>query len=158
MATINATLNVSSADLTSNALSLTRTMTMTKAGTNTGLEFTSGLVTRKLTSVTQIDLVPTGAQVYGTPTANAADDSTVSAGKLYIKNTGSSTTDFVTIGLGDATGGEELDDGTSQITLGKLYGGEWMLIPYHGLANVGDVLAKPSTAEPMTIEFMLFFE
>jgi len=158
MATINATLNVTSADLSSSALALSKSMTMTKAGTTTGLEFTSGLIRRKLTAVTQIDLVATGAQAYGTPTANAADGSVVSAGKLYIKNTGSSSTDFITIGLGDATGAEELDDGTSQISLGKLFGGDWMLIPYHGLANVGDVLVKPSTAEAMTIEWMLFFE
>jgi len=153
MATINATLSVSSADLSSSTLALSKTMTMTKAGTKTGLEFTSGLIRRKLTAVTQIDLVATGAQAYGTPEATA-----VNANKLYIKNTGSSSTDFVTIGLGDATGAEELDDGTSQITLGKLYGGEWMIIPYHGKADVGDVLAKPSTAEATTIEFMLFFE
>ena len=153
MATINATLNVSSGDLSSSGLSLSNTMTMTKAGTATGLEFSSGLIKRKLTSVTQIDLVATGAQVYGTPEATA-----VNANKLYIKNTGSSSTDFVTIGLGDATGAEELDDGTSQITLGKLYGGEWMIIPYNGVANVGDVLVKPSTAEVTTVEWMLFFE
>ena len=153
MATINATLSVSSADLTSNSLALSKTMSMTKAGSAIGLEFTSGLIRRKLTSVTQIDLVATGAQAYGTPEATA-----VNANKLYIKNTGSSSTDFITIGLGDATGAEELDDGTSQITLGKLYGGDWMLIPCHGVANVGDVLAKPSTAEAMTIEWMLFFE
>ena len=153
MATINATISVTSADLTSSPLALNKTMTMTKAGTNTGLEFTSGLIRRKLTAVTQIDLVATGAQAYGTPVASA-----INANKLYIKNTGSSSVDFVTIGLGDATGAEELDDGTSQISLGKLFGGDWMLIPCHGLANVGDVLAKPSTAEPMTIEWMLFFE
>jgi hypothetical protein len=152
MATINATISISSADLSSNPLALTKTMTMTKAGLNTGLEFTSGLVRRKLTSETQIDLITTGAQMYGTPTA------TTNANKLYIKNTGSSSTDFVTIGMGDATGDEELNDGTSQITLGKLYGGDWMLIPYHGATDVGDVLVKPSTAEVTTIEWMLFFE
>tara|TARA_R100001443_G_scaffold107351_1_gene117163 strand:- start:6676 stop:7143 length:468 start_codon:yes stop_codon:yes gene_type:complete len=155
MATITATLNVSSSDLTSSSLSLSKTMTMTKDTSATvagdGLEFTSGLVRRKYTAVTEVDLVPTGAQVYGTPTASKA-------GKLYIKNTGSSTTDFVSIGLGDATGAEELDDGTSKITLGKLYGGEWMIIPYHGATNVGDVLVKPSTAEATTVEWMLFFE
>jgi len=156
MATINATLSVNSTDLSSSALALTKTMTMKKAGANTGLEFTSGLVKRKLTAVTQIDLITTGAQMYGTPTASNVTAG--AAGKLYIKNTGSSTTDFVTIGLGDATGAEELDDGTSQITLGKLYGGDWMLIPYHGATNVGDVLVKPSTAEATTIEWMLFFE
>ena len=44
MATINATLSVSSGDLSSSSLALNKTMTMTKAGTTTGLEFTSGLV------------------------------------------------------------------------------------------------------------------
>jgi len=152
MATINAILNVASSDLSSSALALTNQMTMTKAGTNTGLEFTSGLVRRKLTATTEIDLVTTGAQMYGTPTA------TTNANKLYIKNTGSSSTDYISIGMGDATGAEELDDGTSKITLGKLFGGDWMIIPYHGLTNVGDVLVAPSTAEATTIEWMLFFE
>ena len=155
MATINATLNVSSADLSSSPLSLSKTMTMTKAGTTTGLEFTSGLVRRKLTSVTQIDLIGTGAQVYGTPTA------TTNANKIYIKNTGSSSTDYVDIAIGDsnADAGEELlaTGGNSKITLGKLFGGDWMIIPFHG-ASDNDILAIPSTAEATTIEWMLFFE
>ena len=155
MATINATLNVASADLSSSALALTKTMTMTKAGTNTGLEFTSGLVRRKLTATTLIDLVTVGAQMYGTPTA------TTNANKLYIKNTGSSSTDYISVLIGDSEtdSGEELlaTGGNSQITLGNLYGGDWMLIPFHGASN-NDVLVKPSTAEATTIEWMLFFE
>jgi len=156
MATINATISVASTDLTSSPLALSKTMTMTKAGTNTGLEFTSGLVRRKLTAVTEIDLIPTGEQIYGTP--QASDVTAGAAGKLYIKNTGSSSVDYIEIGLGDVGQANEINDNTSKITIGHLYGGDWMLIPYHGLADVGDVLAKPSTAEPMTIEWMLFFE
>ena len=152
MATINATITVTSSDLTSSPLSLSKTMTMHKAGSSNGLELTSVLVTRKFTAVTEVDLVTTGAQMYGTPTA------TTNANKLYIKNTGSSSTDYLSIGMGDATGGEELDDGSSKITLGKLFGGDWMIIPYHGATNVGDVLVKPSTAEETTVEWMLFFE
>ena len=155
MATINATLNVSSTDLASSPLSLSKTMTMKKAGTNNGLEFTSGLIRRKLTSTTQIDLVTVGAQMYGTPTASVAN-------KIYIKNTGSSSTDYVHIRIGDAAGTnptEELyaDADASYITLGKLYGGDWMLIPFEGTAN-NDIVVAPSTAEATTIEWMLFFE
>lgn len=152
MATINATINVNSADLTSSPLALSRTMTMTKAGTKTGLEFTSGLVRRKLTATTEIDLVTVGAQMYGTPTATVAN-------KLYIKNTGSSSTDYIAIAIGDATGDEELlaAGGDSKVTIGNLYGGDWMLIPFGGAANM-DILVKPSTAEATTIEWMLFFE
>jgi len=154
MATINATISVSSADLTSSALAISNTMTMTKAGTTTGLEFTSGLVRRKLTATTAIDLVTVGAQMYGTPTASVAN-------KIYIKNTGSSSVDYIDIAIGDkdADAGEELlaTGGNSKITLGKLFGGDWMLIPFEGSAN-NDIIVVPSTAEATTIEWMLFFE
>ena len=155
MATIDATLSLNSSDLSSSALALTKTMTMKKAGINTGLEFTSGLVRRKLTATTAIDLITVGAQMYGTPTA------TTNANKLYVKNTGSSSTDYVDIAIGSsaADAGEELlaTGGNSKITLGKLFGGDWMLIPFHGAAE-NDIVAIPSTAEAMTIEWMLFFE
>ena len=154
MATINATINLASSDLSSTPLAITKTMTMTKAGTNTGLEFTSGLIRRKLTATTVIDLVTVGAQIYGTPTASKSN-------KLYIKNTGSSSTEYVEIAIGDSESdvGEELlaTGGNSKITLGRLYGDEWMLIPFEGTSN-NDIIATPSTAEVTTIEFMLFFE
>ena len=154
MATINATISVSSADLTSSALAISNTMTMTKAGTTTGLEFTSGLVRRKLTATTAIDLVTVGAQMYGTPTASVAN-------KIYIKNTGSSSVDYIDVAIGDkdADAGEELlaTGGNSKITLGKLFGGDWMLIPFEGSTN-NDIIVVPSTAEATTIEWMLFFE
>ena len=152
MATINATLSVSS-DITT-GLTLSKSMTMTKAGTSNGLEFTSGLVRRKLTATTLIDLVTVGAQMYGTPTASKAN-------KLYIKNTGSSTTDYIDVAIGDSEtdSGEELlaTGGNSKITLGKLFGGEWMIIPFEGSTN-NDIIVAPSTAEATTIEWMLFFE
>ena len=60
MATISANINISSADITSSAINISNTMTMTKAGTNTGLDFSSGLISRKFTAVTEVDLVATG--------------------------------------------------------------------------------------------------
>ena len=157
MATINATINLTSPDIASSPLSLSKTMMMTKAGSCNGLELSSGLVTRKFTATTLVDLVTIGEQMYGTPTASVAN-------KLYIKNTGSSTTDYVSIAIGDKAGGspeaaEELlaTAGESYITLGRLYGGDWMLIPFEGTSN-NDVLIAPSTAETTTVEWMLFFE
>ena len=92
--------------------------------------------------------------MYGTPTSAGAN-------KLYIKNTGSSSVDYIDIAIGDndADAGEELlaTGGNSKITLGKLFGGDWMLIPFQGSAN-NDVIVVPSTAEATTIEWMLFFE
>ena len=151
MATINAAITLTS-DITSSATNFNKSMTMTKAGSTTGLEFSSGLISRKYTAVTEVDLVVAGAQLYGTPTA------TTNANKLYIKNTGSSSTDYVTIGIGTATQTQEIDDDTSNNHIGRLYGGDWMLIPFNGLATNNDITVKPSTAEVTTIEWMLFFE
>ena len=53
MATTTATLTLSSADLTGDALSLSTTTTLTKAGTLTGLDQTTG-VGRKTTSSTSL--------------------------------------------------------------------------------------------------------
>ena len=161
MATINATISVSSADLSSNSLSLSRTMTMTKhttsSGAGDGLEFTSGLVRRTFTSTDHVDLITSGAQNYGTPTASDSN----AANKIYIKNTGSSTTDYFEVGLGTSSGsGTATSDaiGGTHLAIGRPYGGDWMLIPGHLKATVGDVTIKPSTAEKMSIEFMVFFE
>ncbi len=158
MATINATINISSSDLTSSSLGVSRTMTMTKDTSSErvgdGLEFSSGLIRRKLNATTLIDLVTVGAQMYGTPTASKAN-------KLYIKNTGSSSTDYIDVAIGDSEtdSGEELlaTGGNSKITLGRLYGGDWMLIPFEGTSN-NDIMVAPSTTETTTVEWMLFFE
>ena len=154
MATINATIAINSSDLTSSPISINNTMEMMKAGTCHGLENTSGLVRRSFTSTTTVDLVTVGAQMYGTPTASVAN-------KLYIKNTGSSSTDYIDVAIGDSEtdSGEELlaTGGNSKITLGKLFGGEWMIIPFEGSTN-NDIIVAPSTAEATTIEWMLFFE
>ena len=157
MATINATVSVNSNDLTSNTLALSKTMTMTKAGTNTGLEFTSGLVRRTFTSTNHVDLITAGAQNYGTPTASDSG----SASKVYIKNTGSDSTQYFEVGLGTSSGsGTPTTDaiGGTHLALGRLYGGDWMLVPYHGKATVGDITVQPSTAEKMAIEYIIFFE
>ena len=154
MATINATISIASPDLTTSPLSLNKTMTLTKAGTTTGLEQTSGITRRKLTSTDQVNLVATGLQNYGTPTATA------NSNKLYIKNTGTSTTDYVLIGLGDAGGGTPSTDAVNgdAMTIGRLYGGDWMFIPFHGVADVGDVWIQPSSSSTVSVEYILFFE
>jgi len=160
MATTQATLTIGS-DITDNGFSLSRTMTMTKHTTATrvgdGLEFTSGLVRRTFTSLNHVDLITSGAQNYGTPTASDSN----AANKIYIKNTGTSSTDYFEIGLGTSSGsGTATTDaiGGTHLALGKLYGGDWLLIPGHLKATVGDITIKPSTAEKMSVEYMVFFE
>ena len=156
MAIINATLSVNS-DVTSSGMSISKSMTMNKAGTINGIEFTSGLVRREFTSTNHVDLITSGAQNYGTPTASDS----AAANKIYIKNTGTDSTQYFEVGLGTSSGsGTATSDaiGGTHLALGRLYGGDWLLIPGHLKATVGDITVQPSTAEKMTCEFMVFFE
>ena len=140
MATINATVTIGS-DITGQNVSISKTMQMTKAGTTLGLENTSGLSAKTVQTTTAFKL-------FGN-----ADASTLKASKVYIRNTGSSSTDFFYIGFG-----EDLAAATIE-TIGKLYGNDWMLIPWDAVAaTTHDIYAKASTAEVMTLEFMAFIE
>ena len=139
MATINASVTLTT-DIIS-GVSITKNMAMTKAGTTTGLDNTSGLSAKTVQSTTAFKLF------------DNADATTGKASKVYIRNTGSSSTDYFYIGFG-----EDLDAATIE-TIGKLYGNDWMLIPWDAVAATShDIYAKASTAEAMTIEFMAFIE
>ena len=141
MATINANISLSTNIYAGNNISFNKSMTMTKAGTNVGLENTSGLNAKSVTSTTAFKLF------------DNTDATTLKASKVYIRNTGSSTRDFFYIGFG-----EDLAAATVE-TIGRLYGGDWMLIPWDAVAATShDIYAKASTAEPMTIEFIAFIE
>ena len=140
MATINASINISS-DIMSYPININKSMTMKKAGSCHGLEETSGLNHKKVASTTRFLLF------------SNSDASASGASKVYVRNTGSSKTDYFVVGYG-----EDLGDATVE-TIGKLYGGDWMLIPWDAVAaTTHDIYAFSSTAEAMTIEFMAFTE
>ena len=80
MATITAALNVNS-DISSYGLTINNTMTMTKAGTNNGLERTSGLQRKYLTTLNEVDLLQGAAGTVADMTVAV----TASAAKVYIK-------------------------------------------------------------------------
>ena len=107
MATTTATITLSSADLTGDALSLSTTATLTKAGTLTGLDQTTGVGRKTTTSSSQYTLV------------DKADYSDDKAHKVYIKNTSTVATENAAITV------------ESQL-LGRLYAGDWCLLPYNG--------------------------
>ena len=130
MATTTATLTLSSADLTGDALSLSTTATLTKAGTVTGLDQTTGVGRKTTTSTSQYTLV------------NKADYSDDKAHKVYIKNTSTVATENAII------------TSESQL-LGRLYAGDWCLLPYNGDQ---DIKITPSVATAFTIEFAVIYE
>ena len=132
MATTTATLTISSADLTSNPLAITTSSTLYKAGTTIGLEQTTGL-SKKVYAAAQSNTTLISAGDY-------ADDT---HSRVYIRNSGSSSTDFFTIELG-----------ASNIVLGRLYGGDFLFIPYEGEQTI----KISSSTTNMELEFMVINE
>ena len=150
MATINATLSLSSSDLSSNSLSLSNTMTMTKAGTLDGLEKTTGLHRKSYLSTNHVDLLVAGS--------GRADEVTAGkANKIYIKNTGSSSTEYFEVGLGTSSGSDTATSDAisgTHLAIGKLYGGDWMFFPWDG-GDGNDVEITPSSTTDTTLEYIL---
>jgi hypothetical protein len=130
MATTTATITLSSSDLSSQALSISEMTTLLKAGDTIGLDQTTGL-NRKLYAEAQT----------GTTLIDEADYVNDKAHKVYIKNVGTSTTVYFTMQIGG-------------VTIGRLYGGDWMFIPYDGGADI----TFYSNAVNMTLEHMVIYE
>ena len=131
MATTTATLTITS-DINTDALALTTTHTLNKAGTTIGLEQSSGLA-KKIYAAAQSNATLISAGDYTDNTAS----------RVYIKNTGSSSTDYFTLELG-----------SSNIVLGRLYGRDFTWLPYEGEQDI-DI---SSTGTNMELEFMVLNE
>jgi hypothetical protein len=141
MATINATISINS-DIMSYPVTINKTMTMHKADSCNGIEQTTGLNSKKFNATTAVEIV------------GNAEGTVDKANKVYIRNTGSSKTDYFYVALNDNAAGA-----TTTETIGKLYGGDWMLMPWEATAATShDIVVAPSTAETMTIEWMAFVE
>jgi hypothetical protein len=132
MATTTASVTISSGDLTGDSLSLSSTATLTKAGVATGLDQTTG-VARKFfaTAQTAYNLIA------------AADYTADKAHKVYIKNTSTSNAEYITVEVG-----------ATNVSLGRLYGGDWMFIPYDGNSDI-DI---DTSDVNMTVEYLVIYE
>jgi hypothetical protein len=135
MATINATVNISS-DISSYPVRINNSMTMLKAGTCHGLEETTGLRTKKFTSTTAAVIVEHD---------ELTDDK---AHKLYIRNASSSKENYFYVAYNASAAAADTEE-----TIGKLYGGDWMLMPYDGNVNI---TVASSTTATQVLEYMVF--
>tara|TARA_R100001369_G_scaffold88084_1_gene124142 strand:+ start:1437 stop:1856 length:420 start_codon:yes stop_codon:yes gene_type:complete len=139
MATTNANLTITSDIINGMPISITKSMVMRKLGSTVGLEETSGLRTKKFTATT------------ATVVIEQDEFTDTKASKVYMRNTGSNKADFFYV----AKHASAAAAATDAETIGKLYGGDWMLIPYAADVNI---TVAPSTAETMTLEYMVFVE
>ena len=126
--------------------SINKTMTMTKGGTSNDLVETTGFQRIKFNTTTATDII-TMANELVEPLDNLG-------AKVYIKNIGDGAgnidkSSYVTISIGDTSG-------TPQ-EVGKLYGGDWLLMPLT-VADDNDVVATPENNNTVVLEYIMFYE
>ena len=137
MATINASVTISS-DISSYPMSISKTMTMTKsANPSVGLEETTGLRTKRFTDTTAAVIAEHD---------ELTDDR---AHKIYIRNASTSRSNFFYVAYNASAAAAATAE-----TIGKLYGGDWMLMPYDG--NVNITVASSTATEVQFLEYMVF--
>ena len=137
MATINASVTISS-DISSYPMSISKTMTMTKsANPSVGLEETTGLRTKRFTDATAAVIAEHD---------ELTDDR---AHKIYIRNGSTSRSNVFYVAYNASAAAAATAE-----TIGKLYGGDWMLMPYD--CNVNITVASSTTTEVQFLEYMVF--
>ena len=142
MAVTTASLTITSSDLVGDALSLTTTNTLNKAGTIEGLDQTTGIARAYLTSVSAIDIFP--SIVESTTTLRPFNGK---SSWVYICNKSEDETEFITVTI-------------CENVIGKLYAGDFLWMPWSMPADVtntdnhhGDIQVTPSVDTGMALEF-----
>jgi hypothetical protein len=130
MATTTATLILSSGDITGHSFNMTKSATLTKAGSSTGLDEFTGITSRSYPAA-QTDTVVVADSVYV--------DTTVSH-KVYIRNTSTGSSDYILVEL------------EGNVIIGRLYPGDWMFIPYAGTLDI----QVTTIATNVSIEYGVF--
>ena len=139
MATTTAAITITSSDIGDSAISISNTATLTTAGTNTGLTETTGLARVKTSSGSNTVLLDHGA-------GTAADVTADKSAKVYIKNCND---------RGDGTKFVNILIKTREI--GRLYGGDWMFMPWSG-GSGEDIEYTASDTTETTLEYCVFYE
>jgi len=143
MATTTASLTINSSDLVGDALSLSTSNELNKAGTTTGIDQTTGMTKAYLTATTNIDIFPT-----------LIEGSMAFAGKsswVYICNKSLDETEYATITI-------------SGNVIGRLYAGDFLWMPWSqsedsaGENLHGDIELAPSVATGMWFEWCMINE
>ena len=138
MATTTASLTITSSDLVGDALSLTTTNTLNKAGTTTGLDQTTGMAKAYLTATAAIDIFPALVE--------ASMAFTGKSSWVYICNKSTDETEYALITIGG-------------INIGRLYGGDFLWMPWnmtktaHADNHHGDIELAPSVNTGMWFEW-----
>ena len=141
MATTTATITLASSDLGDNAISISNIATLTTAGTTTGITETTGLARKKFATASNTILLD-----HGLAQGIAQDVTADKSAKVYIKNVND---------RGDGTKFVNILIKTREI--GRLYGGDWMFMPWSG-GSGEDIEYTASDTTETTLEYCVFYE
>ena len=141
MATTTATITISSSDIADNTISVSNTATLYTAGTDTGITETTGLGRKKFASSSNIVLLDGGLT-----SGIAADVTADKSAKVYLKNMND---------RGDGT--KYVNILLAAVEIGRLYGGDWMFIPWCA-ASGKDIEFTASDTTETTLEYTCFYE
>jgi len=134
------TINISS-DIAPGFGGISESMTLTKAGTVTDIDSTTGFQRRKLSATAAVDLVTMASELI------EPKDSVAS--KIYIRNIGD--------GRGNIDKSVGVTIGVKAEPVGKLFGGDWMMMP-RTCIDANDVTAAPATDDIVVLEFVMYYE
>ena len=134
-----ATVSISS-DIAPGFGGISESMTLTQAGTLTDIDSTTGFAIRKLSATGVAILVDMSQELIETKDSTAA--------KIFIRNIGYKGVIDKSVGVTVLIASEPI---------GKLYGGDWMMIPLTGV-DADDVSVNPATDDTVVIEYVMFFE
>jgi hypothetical protein len=148
MATTTAAITLTSTDLLTDALSLSATNTLYKAGTTIGLDQTTGKTRAYLTATTEVDIFPVLQD-----NSSAGPDFAGKSSWVYISNESTDETEFATIKI-------------SGNTIGKLYAGDYLWMPWSmaedadagGDNKHADIQLTPSVDTGMWFEWICINE
>ena len=141
MATTTATITLSSSDIADNNISISNTATLTTAGTDTGITKTTGISRKTFATSSNVILLDHGL------TSGIAENVTADkSAKVYIRNVNS---------RGDGT--KYVNILLAAVEIGRLYGGDWMLIPWSG-GSGKDIEYTASDTTETTLEYCVFYE
>ena len=132
-----ATITLTSADIAGDPVNVSKTLTCTKAGKTADLDQTTGL--------NRVHLRSTDNKVLLAANAEGND----LAAKVYIINKAEDPTLYLTITI-------------NQQTVGKLYGGDWMFIPWSQTDTAANIEVAAtnwtSSIGDIPVEYALFHE
>ena len=134
-----ATINISS-DIAPGFGGISESMTLTQAGNLVDIDSTSGFAIRKLSADSVVDLVTMANEL-------VEPKDSVSA-KIFIRNIGYK-------GVIDKSVGVTI--GVNAEPIGKLYGGDWMMMPLTCI-DADDITVNPESDNTVVIEYMMFYE